>query len=244
MPEHTWGLDLKTHLADFTHYRAADLAALRDTAPYRLLEQSWAEQAGYLEDAITALPNTLAQKARAALAELTPRRLEFTACAAGASPAVASPNDRRAFKTAHFRAAVDEHGALVCLVHRASGVDYAGPAHPLGLLAYQAFSAADYARFYQQYVRRKRQVQAWAVPDFTKPGLPAEAPGGDWLPSLRDLERCDEQDGVRLQMLLSLPAEPVAAYGCPPECHLSLFFPHEAPRVEFDLQWFDKPATR
>ncbi len=55
IPEHTWGLDVKTHLADYTNYGAAQFRAVRARANFRHMEESWAEQRAYLRAAVEAL---------------------------------------------------------------------------------------------------------------------------------------------------------------------------------------------
>ena len=55
IPEHTWGMDEKTHLADHTHYLADELAALRRTEKCQRFEASWDEQRAYLTTALESL---------------------------------------------------------------------------------------------------------------------------------------------------------------------------------------------
>ena len=44
IPEHTWGMDEKSHLPDHRHFSPADLAACRKHPAFRRFERSWAEQ--------------------------------------------------------------------------------------------------------------------------------------------------------------------------------------------------------
>ena len=48
IPEHTWGLDEKTFLADYDHYAAASFQAARSGEKFRKFEASWAEQRAYI----------------------------------------------------------------------------------------------------------------------------------------------------------------------------------------------------
>ena len=48
VPEHTNGLDVKTHLNDWTHYSRGDFQAVRGHPNFRRMEASWQEQRDYL----------------------------------------------------------------------------------------------------------------------------------------------------------------------------------------------------
>ncbi|MBK8049115.1 MAG: DUF5054 domain-containing protein [Anaerolineales bacterium] len=57
VPEHTWGLDVKTHLADWQAWNPADFATARSEPGFQKMEASWDEQRGYIRSAIKALGN-------------------------------------------------------------------------------------------------------------------------------------------------------------------------------------------
>ena len=96
VPEHTWGLDVKTFLGDYANYAPADLASARkldkvdsSTIPaacepyrrhakpdntYRRLESSWQEQRDYITQAVAGLKDAaLIAEAESRLREITPR---------------------------------------------------------------------------------------------------------------------------------------------------------------------------
>ncbi|HEU5089392.1 MAG TPA: DUF5054 domain-containing protein, partial [Roseiflexaceae bacterium] len=78
--EHTWGLDEKTHLADYTSYTREQLATARSQPHFQQFESSWAEQRLYLRDAVDALDGLpLAEQARRHLAALTPQQPDWNA---------------------------------------------------------------------------------------------------------------------------------------------------------------------
>jgi hypothetical protein len=74
VPEHTWGMDEKTHLDDYENYRADQLAAHRKDANFIKFESSWKEQCEYIRKAVGALPAKLKTLAEAHLKSLKPRR--------------------------------------------------------------------------------------------------------------------------------------------------------------------------
>lgn len=239
VPEHTWGLDEKTYLADHTTYAQADLRTARQTLPnFQKFEASWQEQRDYLKEAVAALAGTpLEAQAAAALREIAPRRPDLT----GFSPI----EDWQNFDMPHFTVGFDRQtGAITQLTHKASGRDWASGENRLGLLQYEAFSSQDYQNFWDNFIinKDKPEISWWAREDYTKPGMEPFAPAEHmcWPSRLNKGYRNENQ--FRLE--LALPDEAVRLYGAPAEVWLSVEFPPDRPAVHFDLQWFDKPANR
>ncbi len=101
VPEHTWGVDIKTYLTDYVNYAKGDFVKARSAdkiplvlAPkgceyvydwarktrdekcsYSFVEQSWQEQRDYVTKAMRALPRELEEEASEALAALCPSAL-------------------------------------------------------------------------------------------------------------------------------------------------------------------------
>jgi len=240
VPEHTWGMDEKTYLADDQHYTRPQFDSVRTSPRYQTFAASWAEQRAYLDAALAALDGTaLADQARAALRRLEPARPN-----AAAIQRIAEPTEN--IVGAQLSIAIDaQTGAIAQLTERATGRAWADPQHLLALLRYQTFAQADYDRFRRQYSINKRTTAAWAVPDFTKPGMAASgAESRWWLPSLSDLQHTRTATGERVLVELALPAEATGRYGCPARATLEITLPDAEPAIYFDLQWFEKPASR
>lgn len=239
VPEHTWGMDEKTHLADYTHYEPQAFRTARQEERFRIFESSWDEQRGYLRDAVAALgDSSLAQEARASLAALAPVRPNLADWARVAESSV--PWD-----TAHFTLGFDPHyGALTRLVERATGRDWAASGNPMALIQYETFGQAEYDRFYSQYIINKQQVAAWAVDDYTKPGMASAGRQHALVgPTLTALYTRHEDHAEYFLLDLAGP-DGEATDGCPRRFTLELRLPHDEPTIEFTLQWFDKPASR
>lgn len=238
VPEHTWGLDVKTFLPDTASYARPAFDAARAGASFRMMEDSWAEQRAYLTSAVAALPPELAQQARAGLGQLAPARPSR----AGLAPLAAGQR----VEGARLSIAIDsETGAIAELSDRASGRAWAAPGHPLALLRYQTFGQADYDRFRRQYSINKRSTAHWAIPDFTKPGIAAAgAEPRWWLPRLAGLHHGRAAAGDRILAELELPAEASERYGAPRAATLEIELPDAEPVIYLTLQWFDKPASR
>ena len=240
VPEHTWGLDVKTFLADDTTYETAAFQAARPGDNYRAMESSWSEQRAYINAAVAALDDgALARQARERLAALAPVRPDLTGWDA---VAVGAP----AIETAHFTLRIDpRHGALSYLRAKGTGRTWATEENMLALIGYETFSAADYDHFYDRYVVDKESNGWWARADFTKPGLETARPEHRvWRPPLSRIYQRRDTQGEALLLLLEMPDDSVEQYGAPRHIALTYECPRSEPVVRVTLQWFDKQACR
>ena len=261
VPEHTWGVDQKMYLADYRNYsrkdfeRARALDTVVDGIPdelssargfahegvvqsYRLMEASWLEHRAYLERARAALRGTpLGAEADRAAAACHPTK----PTADRPVPALAL---QKGFDLRHFTARISPvNGALISLVEKETGRDWASPAHPLGLFRYQTFSSGDYDRFYKEYVRNLDEpgTYAWAAPDYGRLGLkPEHSESAISKPKVVRVRRSEDTFVVELL----LPARPRSRYGAPAEVTVCYRFPRQAPTLEVEVSWFGKPANR
>jgi uncharacterized protein DUF5054 len=237
VPEHTNGLDVKTHLKDWKNYSVVDFGAVRGQAAYRKMEASWQEQRDYVRAAVDALPASLKSEAEERLARLTPERPDL-------SEYEPVPDLSKPFETGQFRVAFDpELGCLTRLEF--AGVDWSGPTNPLGKFWYETFSAADYDRFRRQYLINKRTTSWYAVPDFTKPGIQSVAIEHKvFLPRVTWAGRAARDDSDVFLFVLKMPPDASEEFGSPRQLTLEMAFSRSEPQIGFTLQWFDKPASR
>ncbi len=238
VPEHTWGLDIKTFLKSYDVYGRAELDAARPRPNFRKVEASWAEKRARIEETLAVLPTTLQTEAALQLQSLIP-----------------APPSRRdlnlvlpgeVFETRHFLARIDTRsGALTQLQAKNGGRDWAGATHPLGLIVYQTFEAEDFARFIRAYSPISRE--SWVLADFGKPGL--EKTGARQrtrLARLRESRIGRTRDGWRVTSEIGIAPldEKPENEGPPRRFTLEMLFPDASPEVQITLQWFDKPAYR
>ena len=234
IPEHTWGMDEKTFLGDHEAYSAEKFNAARGKENFRTFEASWAEQRGYIEAALDELGRTQrGYEARKRLRALRPQRPEFSAW---------EPLKDASFELPQFTVGIDPLTGAIChLATRPGGQQWADSDHLLGLLLYQTFSAADYERFFRQYIRPEEQNNGWSREDFTKPGLENAQPlSRSWQPRVAGMYR----QGNRVLVHLQGEPQAVSEYGCPRDFYLTYAFAEDKPQIEIDLQWFEKPACR
>ena len=231
VPEHTWGMDIKRHLPDTSHYEAADLAELRQTEQCRHFEASWAEQRAYVDAALTALDGSaLADEAHQRIADTEPSPPDLSTL---------TPTDDYSLYGERFELGIDPNtGAITRLIDHASAQQWASKLHPLAALVYEAFGQADYDRFWSQYIRDNDETRSWARPDYTKPGM-TNPRHLAWRSEVSAAYR--DRATNRLVVTLTLP-DASARFGAPRQLLLDYRLSEDA--IHVSLSWFDKPACR
>lgn len=232
IPEHTWGMDEKTHLLNHTHYEADDLKVLRESEQGRRFEASWAEQRRYLTSALEAIHGTpLADEAAAQLAAVTPTLPDLSLWAATTDTVLRAGDLEMAFNPVS--------GALIRVVRGETALDWIDRQHPLGQFTYEAFGQDDYDRHWLQYNRNREDpsIYHWAIEDFTKPGQP-NAQHAEWHPTATAIYRRGDS---RLLFVLSLP--PASERFGSPE-RLFLEYRLDDAGIDIRLSWFNKRPSR
>jgi hypothetical protein len=241
VPEHTWGMDEKTYLGDHTSYSAKDFTAARGKPNFQKFQSSWVEKRAYPQEAVNALEDLpQAADARKHLQAIRPVKPDLSAW----SPLL-NPGDKQVAYGYCLR--FDPlTGALISLISEAGTYDWAAPdGHPLGWLRYQTFSAADYERFFNQYILPSERNNGWAREDFTKPGLELAAPQARfWQPKV--MASFSRRISEESSFLFHLVGEPhsIADYGCPQDFWLEYRLGSHLTGLQIELQWFHKPACR
>lgn len=141
--EHTQGMDVKTHLANWDKYDIDAFTAARGSAPFRQMEQSWTEIDHYLNSAIGYLPPDLQQEARTAM----------QAAGKVTIPEFTNKNQLREFQDN----TVSFHQTLL----GERGLTLSG-------ITYRAYDQNDYDRYLKKYLRSQA---GWAYDDLGKTGL-------------------------------------------------------------------------
>jgi hypothetical protein len=236
--EHTWGMDEKSHLNDYEHYKTADLLSVRDQPNFRLIESSWAEKRAYIDQAVSALGDTpLCAKARQLVKEPVPEKPDL-------SGFWEVPDTAALFHCGRFDIGFDpKTGAIRHLLDGRSGRNWASEGNPLARLGYQTFAQADYDRFLGQYLTK--QVD-WALKDFGKPGIEKAGAVHRWLDSeMTALHNREDEHGSCFVVELHVPGAGGGDIGCPEKLTLMVDLPSasDAP-IALDLRWFKKPAFR
>jgi hypothetical protein len=259
--EHSWGMDQKTFLADYRHWRRTDFERARasdivtDGVPdslgyarryvrqgaiqsYRVMEASWLDHRAHLTRAVEALAGTpLAAAASGALSDCEPRR---------PTPARRAPRRLglgRPLKIGAFYVRFGADGSISFMEETGTGRQWASADHPLALYRYQSFSSEDFDRFLRAYNPKldDPEIRSWGVPDFGRPGMgPSDAESAFFTPSVAAWEH----HGLRAQLDLRLPEPARERYGAPAAVTLTYDFAPDRPGLGIELSWFDKPANR
>lgn len=232
IPEHTWGMDLKTHLADYEQYNTDILPQARTQENFRTFEASWQEQRDYVTAAVETLQDTpLYDEAQQRLQSLRPQRPDLSQH---------QTTTETHFTLGDWAVGLDaETGALNHLVYVPTGHTLADADHPLALFTYEAFSTDDYERYWQQYIRNQDdpETREWAIPDNLKPGLQVAEHQGWYL----TVQQVYTGEG---EILLEAALPPESQWIGAPEVVYLAYSAAPTGDLEVTVRWFDKPACR
>lgn len=227
IPEHTWGMDIKTHLADHDHYEKKAFAGVRNALDnYLKVDKSWQEQRNYLYHAVRQLSTSGQKQAEACLAEASRQKASVDGMIKYRTGECVSLGD--------YSISFDEKGRIDFLCKADRVIADAG--HRLLHLCYEQFSWADYERFYSQYIRQDFE---WAREDFRKPGMEEAAKEHYFF------EPCSAEifyDEQRIVVKYAFDSTASDNCGCPKQMELIITAENE--KLWLDLAWFEKPANR
>lgn len=158
IPEHTWGLDEKTHLNDKLNFSRSDFEAHRNDYGFKKMECSWLEQRKFYLDIFNSLSDSAKVEYLRALSETT-AKYDFSV--SGKRVAEFTP-----IKIGAYTVEFNDKGEIICLSK--NGKILADESHKLLSLMYEQFCYDDYMRFHKRYHRIEDD---WAFEDFTKIGM-------------------------------------------------------------------------
>jgi hypothetical protein len=272
VPEHTWGMDLKTFLPDYLHYGKESFQKARkaDTIPPEVLYEGAKTCLPQTGSSLTRLPTTAAaltySQFEASWKEqrdyidqslncLQDSRLfrEAASFLAEASPAWVDTDKFTKLPAAHagpFRLGAWElgidltSGAVCSLKHLPSDVQLCVPnsGHAIGLYRYEVFSHKEYQQFYERFIVQEETHCDWSLPDYTKPGLQ----------NVRDLayqQFLPQSPTVYLAdeglfIYAELPEQAWREYGAPREILSRFSVTPEADTLMLTFFWRYKDASR
>jgi hypothetical protein len=238
--EHTWGMDCKIHLQDFTNWkkedfgkaRAADLVDIEKlssknrsilnsmgnppAATYSGFEASHQEQRDYIRSALSALPPDLAAEAAA---EIETAGTAYPGGLAAVSSGGQAVEIAEPVRFHDWTVTIGPQGQLTSIKNPALGIDRQVS---FGLFCYEIFDgkAADDSVY--AYGRDMKKHWAWFEPDFGKAGLRHEE--GIRVGRYTAITINAAADGNRLVIGLRLPAWVSEEYGCPRETVIEHLF--------------------
>lgn len=264
IPEHTWGLDEKTYLADYVNYSATDFKAARSKdqirneavqgpydsfnqigqkeRSYRYFENSWEEQRAYLDQAVSALSSELQIEAKKVLDSLN----LVSSYLSNDAEHIENLEMNRCYTLGKFRVSFASDGSIDQLMD-INGKEWANDENRLAVYRYETFGKENYDRYFKEYTINLKQHYYWAIPDHGKPGIEYAEPAPEhkqYRPILRSLqlEKRAGNDKVRAQ--LEIPSDACNHYGAPHQLAIVYTFHHDDFNIDVELNWMEKPACR
>ena len=224
IPEHTWGLDEKTHLNDKLNFSRSDFEAHRNDYGFKKMECSWLEQRKFYLDIFNSLSDSAKVEYLRALSETT-AKYDFSV--SGKRVAEFTP-----IKIGAYTVEFNDKGEIICLSK--NGKILADESHKLLSLMYEQFCYDDYMRFHKRYHRIEDD---WAFEDFTKIGMDRAVKNYEsFYP-----EAAVYSDGDSVTVNYSFCEKARKECGAPEVIQIKLTFGES---VRITLGMFGKPANR
>lgn len=227
IPEHTWGLDVKTHLKDHDHYDKKAFYEIKDVAPnYKKMAESWKEQRAYLLDAVSNLSSEWKEKAGRIINEASRDEVDVTS--------YERIDSGERIIIGNYELAFDDVGQIIYLKKGENLI--ADENHALITIMYEQFCGDDYERFFSQY---NRLDEEWAIEDFKKPGM--EKVTTEHIKVFPKVVQCYKKDD-RVVVKYEFEEKAYENYGCP--LRMEAILEPKENGLGIDVAWFDKPANR
>ena len=226
VPEHTWGVDIKTFLRDETHWDREDFLGAREKDPrFAYCESSWAEQRAYLDSAVAALDGEDRE-----LADTLP------GMTMAETTAPASATVQTDIEIEGWRIEIDRASGAILSIASPNGVQIDGE-NLIGYV-YESYNADDVADHMRTYLTQRVR---WALLDHGKPGLERAhtAQSKRFATELVGVTAKADHAALHWQT----PTTAHTALGAPQNITLSLR-PTSATQLHIELILHDKPANR
>ena len=224
IPEHTWGLDEKTHLNDKLNFSRSDFEAHRNDYGFKKMECSWLEQRKFYLDIFNSLSDSAKVEYLRALSETT-AKYDFSV--SGKRVAEFTP-----IKIGAYTVEFNDKGEIILLSK--NGKNLADENHKLLSLMYEQFCYDDYMRFHKRYHRIEDD---WAFEDFTKIGMDRVVKSYEsFYP-----QAAVYSDGDSVTVNYSFCEKACKECGAPEVIQIKLTFGES---VSITLGMFGKPANR
>ncbi|WP_231573829.1 DUF5054 domain-containing protein [Paenibacillus sp. FSL R5-0345] len=219
---------------EFDKHSSGLFASEQSVRTYSMIERSWAEQRGYLDQAVACLDEDKQAEAKEAFGRLEPARRDLSADAKLAGV-------QEVYAVEGYKLSFGVNGALIHLSD-ANGKVWIDESHPFGVYTYETFGTEDYARYFRTYMQNLGLTHQWSDADFNKPGFEFVRPLPShqlYEPFVTDMKRINSNQFL---LRLRMPTQAHEGYGAPKELEIMYDFEHEG-TVDVSLQWFGKDAN-
>lgn len=254
--EHTCGMDSKTYFSDYGHYLKKDFikARKKDKVQFRYLfsdlpqsilplvslfdgrrkrgyysviEKSWTEQRGYINQALSALGSVHRETAEKALYELMPEKAKEVA-----------HNGEKLLEKGKWSLKLNDFGGIGELSFDGKQI-IRNNNEPV--VTYRSFCNKDYDFWLTHYSRDLHETAVWALGDFARPNLKTfegKYPAGRFSYKTEKVQAEEEQITVNLTCDKKLSEE----LGAPRLIQITYALREDY--LDVDVSWFGKDANR
>jgi len=229
VPEHTWGVDIKTWLHDHDNFTREKLEkARKELDNFKLTEKSWQEQRNYVYSAVQNISDPdVKAKAEALIEEYKTDYPDFKDM---------KPVNGE-ITLGGYEIKWDESGIYSL---SKDGKNCVSKEHKIGAFRYEIFGDKDIKAFFRgRYGKPKMHYEWWAVEDFMKPGLENVQPDHYFCDGIIENSFTDSR---KLYLEYTTDKTAKEKYGCPEK--LCLVIEPKEDKVLFDLVWANKTANR
>ncbi|QKE72876.1 DUF5054 domain-containing protein [Arthrobacter citreus] len=203
------------------------------TQSYKLFEESWREQRGYIEKAVSALSEERQKDVYKAFEKLEPQKLKT-----GNSTLMTN----QTYSLGGYSVMFSDDGSITSLIDQ-NGKEWAN-SNRIGVFEYESFGVENYMQWFEEYVENIGQTYRWSEADQGKPGIELITPK-----PRHEIYKCIVQSISKVSaetdeviIHLCFPEHAVVALGAPREVIILYKFLYN--EIEIELQWFNKEANR
>lgn len=223
IPEHTWGLDEKTHLNDHKHFSKAKFDKVKTSEKYRRMEKSWLEQREYITKCSDRLSPMALKELNSVIGSYYPvypdiEKLEKIGL-------------QGKYRLGDYFVTIGADGSVTEIQNGDKMIS-----GNILSFEYEVFSEKEVLAFGERYMSHKYD---WALEDFGKIGLSKDI--DKYMSCTAELAGVFK-DGERLIVKASPQTWACAEYGCPRELILTIFEGENS--LNFEFSWFKKDALR
>lgn len=260
--EHTCGMDVKTHFADYENYLKSDFQKARKNnvitikrpfrdfpynflnlinrikngrknQSYSIIEKSWAEQRAYIAKAVDALSENHKTQAKSALKKLMPESIADVS---------KYPSYSKSLKFSDFAFELNEFGGIGAFTYKGNEIINR---NNNALIEYRVYTSKDYDFWFNHYSRNMDENGVWGYPDFGRPLLKyadGKYPEGSFYYKMHSAYVSEETTHIKVFANLKCSNEICGKAGAPRD--IQIIYTLNRRGLKFDVLWYGKDANR
>ncbi|KAK9798230.1 hypothetical protein WJX73_010911 [Symbiochloris irregularis] len=256
IPEHTWGLDIKTNLGDFKNWSNADFQRQLESrdARYEMTVAQWKRQRKYMAWALEAL-HPLSDQLQQSPEAMWQGHMGTDELSCDAVQLMSSPNDGKSqssplitVASPHWTIELNAStGSFTRLQAHASsgaaGPNWADDSSAFGVTQYSTYTERDFDVIWDTY--SFGPDAQWFVSDFGKPNVSQGHPRrAELLPQIVASSSSQDDRGFRVVTRSEFPGWVVQEAGAPEAVITELRSDVSSPELHLDITWVNKTPTR